>query len=209
MKKRELKTNKYELSLISLLILFIIFLVVFNLRIIRDLDFAISKEIYRIHNPVLDEIFIFLNYLGNFFVAAAVFFIISLYFIYKKKNQKALFFGSTIFFTFAIVEILKLFFRRLRPYPSMVNAAGFSFPSFHASLAIVSSLCIIYLFRDEIKNKFVRLIFSLAMIITAFLISLSRIYFNIHWLSDVAAGIFIGIIVYSASIIIKKNNLLE
>ena len=91
---------------------------------------------------------------------------------------------------FVIVDIIRWFFDRPRPFVEnhvnlLVDKVNQSaFPSGHAAFFFAVST-IIYLY-----NKKAGLLFFLA----SFLISISRIFTGIHWPSDILAGAIIGIL---------------
>lgn len=100
---------------------------------------------------------------------------------------------------------LKLFFQRARPVEKVIDAGGFAFPSGHAFAAMVFFGYLIFLsyrhFRLAAVHVFVTLI-SAAMI---FFIGSSRVYLNVHWLTDVVGGWIAGFAWLLISIIIVRH----
>ena len=103
---------------------------------------------------------------------------------------------------------IKIIVQRARPEQGLVSASGFSFPSGHATMAVIFFSLLIYLFRDEIKNKALRWIFVAGCWLLIFLVGISRVYLGVHWLSDVLAGWALGLFVVSLGIVVfrKKNK---
>jgi undecaprenyl-diphosphatase len=87
----------------------------------------------------------------------------------------------------------------------LIPETGFSFPSGHTTLSIAFFGVLIYLFKDEIKNKTLRYLFITISLLLPFLIAFSRLYLNVHWFTDVVAGLFIGTSCVIGSIYFSKK----
>ncbi len=119
-----------------------------------------------------------------------------------------IFFISTILFSGILVYLLKIFFNVSRPVGGVVYAFGQSFPSYHATMSTVFFIVLMYIF-DGYFRPFFRNIFNLLCITMIVLISFSRIYLGVHWVSDVLFGIALGVgIVYLLIKLFKKVRFL-
>lgn len=90
--------------------------------------------------------------------------------------------------------LAKEWFKRERPsVHQLVHAEGYSFPSGHALNAFILYMFILYLILNNknISRKRQRLS-AIGLIILVVIISMSRIYLGVHYLSDVIAGISLG-----------------
>jgi undecaprenyl-diphosphatase len=103
----------------------------------------------------------------------------------------------------AIIKILKEIIKRSRPISTLIQETGFSFPSGHTIMSIVFFGLLVYIFAAK-KNKIKAIIIS-TIIITITI--LSRLYLQVHWLTDIIGGIIIGTTILAISIIIDKNIL--
>lgn len=114
----------------------------------------------------------------------------------NKKNTKIR--GEFIFITVVLGSLLQLLIKQVvqkpRPIDSLIEVSGYSFPSGHASVATIFFLCLIYLFKDEIKDGLKRNLFIFSNIFLIVFISYTRLYLRVHYLSDVIAGILFGMI---------------
>lgn len=87
----------------------------------------------------------------------------------------------------------KWFFERPRPIEALYYESSYSFPSGHATLAIALYgfiALIFYIQSSQQWQKNLSLILGLGL---AFLIGLSRLVLNEHYLSDVLAGFLVGL----------------
>lgn len=95
-----------------------------------------------------------------------------------------------------VVDLIKHIIQRTRPsyVPHLVDQGGYSFPSGHATGAVIAwgSLAFLtwYYFKDKYPKMMPYLIgFTIFMVVA---ISASRLYLGVHYLSDIIAGWSIG-----------------
>lgn len=88
---------------------------------------------------------------------------------------------------------LKYLFGRPRPVePLLSPAAGLSFPSGHAFMSFAFFGLLLYVCYKEIKNSGLKWILIILLLSMILVISVSRIYLRVHYLSDVIAGLCLG-----------------
>lgn len=169
-----------------------VFLVVFAIAMALSFkfDLTIAKFATSLQEPFLNGIMLLVTYISS---SIAVLFILTSLFLWHEHKRKWLLpLWASLFFSSAVVLALKLITARVRPFylglPTLIalvqKAAWWdsSFPSSHAAIAF----CALPLLDKEFpKFKFVWLAF-------ACLVGFSRIYFALHYLSDVIAGAALG-----------------
>ena len=173
------------------------------------LDMTVIKAVNIIQNPLSDRIMIFFTSLGD---NGIIWIVLLLILLSKKKTRKT---GIVLIISIAAVFILtdyiKESFHRIRPYeymhfiPKVKTSGTSSFPSAHSAIAF--AVFGIYYFYN-LKYKYI-------IGTIAFIISVSRFYLNVHYFTDVLAGIALGftisyILFYIHEIIsksVKMNNL--
>jgi undecaprenyl-diphosphatase len=91
--------------------------------------------------------------------------------------------------------ILKLHFNRPRPtiFVPEVHAVSSSFPSGHAMSAAIVYGTVAYLAARLHRSGWARALVMLAAAIVILMICISRLYLGVHYPSDVAAGVVIGL----------------
>lgn len=192
---------KREKSLILFLILFVLSFIFLSFGILNFLDLKISQAIPNLWAPFFNSFFIFISqYLFDTKVLCFVSVVIFL-FLFRKNKVDSLFFISTVGITAVLSESLKFVFKNSRPLVSLIIENSNSFPSSHSSVSLAFFLSIFLCFNKKVKNKNLFLILSFVLI---GLIGFSRIYLNVHYLSDVLAGYFLGGIVLISSLLFKK-----
>lgn len=89
--------------------------------------------------------------------------------------------------------IMKLGFHRSRPSaPSLAQAAGYSFPSGHAMIALVFYGMLAYLIWLNFRRGWASYLVIGLLVLLIMAIGTSRIYLGVHYPSDVAAGYAAG-----------------
>lgn len=103
--------------------------------------------------------------------------------------------ACTAIVSVATIKIIKHLVKRARPAAKLLEIGGYSFPSGHAgnnaAIYIGIMLCLLKLCKTKVQKILVCFvcIFYVAMI------GISRIYFNVHYFSDVVCGWCLGSII--------------
>ncbi len=127
--------------------------------------------------------------------------LISAILYFKNKKSQAYLLFTTSILTAAIIKGLKAIIASPRPITSLIQETGYSFPSGHTTFAVVFFGLITYIFsKPEYKTP--AIITSTTLII---IIALSRLYLQVHWLTDIIGGLIIGTTILILSILIHKK----
>lgn len=169
-------------------------------------DNSIVQSIAKLRNVFLDEIFSGITFVSSEII---IFFFLTSLFLWQEHKRKWIFpLWMTLFLSALLSFILKVMIQRLRPFqlnlvsiPEMLASRSyeiwnFSFPSFQAVL-VFSALPI--LSKEFPKFKWFWGIF-------AFLVAFSRVYFGVHFLSDVLIGAILGYLIGISVIKLENKN---
>lgn len=184
---------KYKRFLINCLVILVLMFISF----LFDDKILIFFE--SIRNYYLDYLLLGITYLSNIFI---IFFILTSLFLWSENKRRWILpLWLTGFFSVIISVVLKYLIARPRPY--IINIVSvytnlsyefikeshliwnFSFPSFHTMLVFATLPILIKEFK---KIKYIWIVFAV-------LIAISRMYFGVHYLSDVIGGGLIGYLI--------------
>ncbi|WP_420454534.1 phosphatase PAP2 family protein [Rubrivirga sp.] len=87
-----------------------------------------------------------------------------------------------------VVVGLKALFQRARPTEQIIEATGYSFPSGHAFASTVFYGMMVYLVWRLTERRWARVLAAVLGPVVVLAVGLSRVYLNVHYLSDVLAG---------------------
>jgi len=198
------------LSLLITAFFIITYLVANNNIFIINLDNSVQTFIANRESPSLTETMLSITKIGNVFETFIIFIIFGLFLILKNKKYFYIFTLATAS-GIMLVETIKIVILKARPVTAMLTEQGYSFPSYHATIAMIFLLSSVFLLIPLMKKGLSKNIFVIITFIIFPLVAFSRIYLFVHWTSDVIAGIILGAICFIFAEIIcchKKENVL-
>jgi undecaprenyl-diphosphatase len=151
----------------------------------------------------LDYFMMWITFAGS--TLFILFFLTSLFLWHEKKRRWIIPLWGSLLLSFIVVSLLKFLIPRARPYELGADTMDFlkisnpfnsSFPSLHAASAF-SALPV--LDKEFRYFKFVWIIFAV-------LVAISRVYFALHYPSDVIIGALIGYSSGNLSISLTEKN---
>jgi len=156
-------------------------------------DRWISIHINVLHTPMLNEIMIELTDL-NGGVGILVF---SLLFAagaaYFKWYRDLWFYILSVGGAAAAFVTIKLIVQRVRPESGLLNVTGYSFPSGHATMSMSMAAALYFILSKRVHGTVWHLLLLLVCMTWPLMIAASRVYLDVHWLSDVIAGLGLGL----------------
>ena len=154
-------------------------------------DASIVKIISLIRTNFLNSFFLGITFVSSEII---IFFLLTSLFLWSENKRRWILPLWLTFFLSAVISfLLKITVQRPRPF---FNETGFSFPSSHAILAFCALPILI---KEFPKLKYFWILFAV-------LIAFSRVYFGLHYLSDVIAGGLIGYLIGIIIIKYEKEN---
>jgi membrane-associated phospholipid phosphatase len=165
-------------------------------------DQAIQSWVHGLARPMLTQVMVGLSWIGSPFALVPAVALAAGLMCWRGMKDDAVLVVAAALGGVALNEVMKLYFKRLRPdVPwAFVHEHSFSFPSGHSVLAMVMYGVIVYKTQDKLRSKWAKA----ALMVGAFLmvvgIGVSRVYLGVHYPSDVAAGYFVGAVWLAAVI---------
>lgn len=171
----------------------LIFFIRPGMRKHKKIDLQVFELIKTHTNERNTRIIKFFTFFGthNFFIPANLF-LIFYFLLFKKRSWVSIRIASIALSSLALMFILKYLFKRKRPPYPLQAAKGLSFPSGHAIMSVTFYGLLIYLIKQTVKNKKIKLPLIISLIALIQMIGISRVYLRVHYASDIAVGYITG-----------------
>lgn len=170
------------------------------------IDRWISIHINAAQTPLLSQLMVILTNMNGTQGILFVSFVLMLWLFYKKYFHDLLFYflcvaGATIAFS-----LIKVVVQRMRPVSDIISVTGYSFPSGHATMATAVSLSVYMIFSKRVHSIGLRILLLFVCVAWVLIIAFSRVYLDVHWLSDVIAGLGLGLFWVTLLALIQKKT---
>jgi len=154
-------------------------------------DWAVSER-----NIGATTFFVTMSRIGGPSGVAAIAAVVTVALLIARRFRWAAFLVINVAGAGALDWELKRYFARARPDVALMlrRAAGYSFPSGHAMESTVLFMALSYLAIRSFPRwrwKSAAIALGTTLIVA---VAISRVYLGVHWISDVAAGIVIGLL---------------
>lgn len=169
---------------------------------LNPLNTAIERVIVGIRTPILTSLVVVITEMANPFVFACVSIFISVLLILKKNRYEAAIFLVAMIVATLSFTILKNIFQITRPVSDIYRIEGWVFPSGHATIATTFFFMLAHIFWRRMRTVRSRVILVLGSVIGILLVCFSRLYLGAHWTLDVMAGIAVGLMSVSLTILV-------
>jgi len=158
----------------------------------QAIDLATLAILQRFSSPLLTQAALLISLLGSeaIWVLGAVLLAIM---AWHRRWSTAITLVLITVGALVLNDILKALFHRPRPTPlvGFLDAQQFSFPSGHAMVSAAFYFCMAYLTWRYVHGWW-RGVLIAGLVLLVLLIGLSRLYLDVHYLSDVIAGYLAG-----------------
>jgi undecaprenyl-diphosphatase len=168
---------------------------------LTPLNTAIESVIVHIRTPFMTSFLVFVTKIGNPFIFACVAVFLAVLMILKKQTHDAMLFLITLIVAVISLTVLKNIFQISRPVSDVYSAAGWSFPSGHATVATTFFFLLSYLFFKRMRTTLQKTLLIVGSVLGTLLVCFSRLYLGAHWTLDVLAGIALGFLSVSFTVL--------
>lgn len=172
---------------------------------IVQFDLWVSERIAYLWHPILNKIMMVITDIGGPAILSLLSVIVLVLLLRKRKFYNSFLFCVGMVGGYILETLFKWIVHRARPGAGIIGESGFSFPSGHATMAIIFFCLLLYVFNSDIKNRIWNNIFSGLAILIFLLVGFSRVYLNVHWASDVIGGFALGLFWLTFLILVFKT----
>ena len=168
-------------------------------------DLAVENWVTVHRDLDLTQVFMWITQLGNVYAISALFVFSFLVLLSMRKRVEALCLAGSLLACFLSTYFLKYELERPRPEHAFYLETSFSFPSGHASMSVVLYGMLAYLLVKRFKKMRQKMLVIVPSVLLVLLIGASRIYLDVHYLSDVLGGLLLGSIFLSLGIFFDRR----
>ena len=166
------------------------------------LNTAIEQVVVRVRTPFLTTILVTVTRLSDPFILSSAAALIAVLLVMRSRYYDALLFIVTLMVAIVSLTVLKNTFQVARPGSELIVVSGWSFPSGHATVATAFFFMLAYSFFGRMRTYISKTMLILGSILGVTLISFSRLYLGAHWTLDILAGIALGLLSVSFTVLI-------
>ncbi len=162
-------------------------------------DLWVVSYIQTIRTPWATDFFTVVSNLFDFSLVSICLAILIAVLIYMIRGRAYAFSFSIAMVVGAVSAwVLKNLFDIPRPQFALMEVFGQSFPSYHATIATIFFVMLMYVFDNHLSGV-TRVLFNIFCILGICIVAFSRVYLGVHWVSDIAGGILLGLIISTIS----------
>jgi membrane-associated phospholipid phosphatase len=154
----------------------------------------------------MDFFFVTITWLGSLYFLVPVSGLLCLLLLWSGKSGQAILISFSLLITIISVHVAKLMFRRPRPSTTELLVAmpsDWSFPSAHTAQATSFFLSVTFVAFQVLPPIWATCVALLSLLIVG-VVGYSRIYLQVHYVSDVLAGIVMAALIVSATELITR-----
>jgi undecaprenyl-diphosphatase len=181
--------------IISLIFLALFLLVSIDVAfngILVKVSHSINLAMPSVQKPIFISMAIFAHYFFGVLSMLFILLLVCIFLLIRKQKVKSAILALGTGFSALSLVVLKELFHQARPINALILENDFSYPSGHVLMTVVFFGLLISMHWDNLRKKgkmWAILVYTL--LIGA--VSFSRLYLNVHWLSDVIGSIFLGL----------------
>ncbi len=153
-------------------------------------DTWVLTHVLYFRTPGVSRFMILFTQLGGVMAIMIGSLVVGSYLVFRRRFDYLVTYIMAVIGGGFLVVVLKRAIHRIRPISetSLINIGGWSFPSGHAMMSVILYGMITYFVIRDMRSWKLRVFMVMAAGFVIFIIGLSRIYLQVHYLSDVLAG---------------------
>jgi undecaprenyl-diphosphatase len=173
-------------------------------------DTGIETVLSHLRTPLLTNLMVLITNIGSPFVLSMVSVVLAIILVLRRDTYDTLLYMVSILLSIVAFVMVKNALHIPRPSQSLITElSGWSFPSGHATVATAFFFVTGYSFWNWFKDWRGRTALLVFCIATPALIAFSRIYLVAHFALDVLAGVSLGLLSVSLTVLVFNIFLSE
>lgn len=152
-----------------------------------------GQRVIQQRTPLLTTLFMTITQLGSIVVTASLTTVITLILFVKHQWRWASFIATNVaVFAGLGTTLIKNWVQNPRPQPQLLPETGYSFPSGHSMVAVLLYGALILMVQQFVHTRWCRYLMITILALIICLVPISRVYLNVHYPSDILAGLALG-----------------
>ena len=171
------------------------------------IDFLVLEWLHPYRNSFLDLFFRTITWAGSLYLLFPATLLLLILLQGKGRQREMQMLAVAMGSAVLVVHAAKMFIKRPRPeiHPGLIPMpVDWSFPSAHAAQSATFCLCVALIAKRNFPVPWAWLTVLLAAALTAG-VSMSRVYLQVHYPTDVLAGLVLGIVLVAAADRLSKS----
>lgn len=168
-------------------------------------DALTAQALFDHRAPWLDRLMMLMSALGDGPARTTATILLVALLLWRRRLRWALALGLVMVMAAVLTPVLKTGFHMARPSLLYSGADAFSFPSGHATSAAALYLTLAWIVGRSTTGTG-RALFAALALAVVLLTALSRIYLGAHWLSDVLAGLALGVALGLGGVLLASGD---
>lgn len=163
---------------------------------------AVETAMSHFRTPLLTSVMLLITNVGSPFVLSMLSVVLGIILVLNRDTYDTLLYIVAILISIVSFVMMKNSLGIARPLDSLIaELSGWSFPSGHATVATAFFFITGYSFFSWPKSWSLKISLVTLCIIAASLVAFSRVYLGAHFAIDVLAGIALGLLTVSLTIL--------
>ncbi|WP_010096412.1 phosphatase PAP2 family protein [Ornithinibacillus scapharcae] len=198
---------RYKNLSVVLFLLTVIFILLVQLNIFKEIDLLLNGWSYSLSNPVTDVFWRMFTVLSDTEILAVLSLLILVYLFYQKKVIEIILYLFLMSSGIMITFVLKILLQRERPgdveyidfWGLGKDIVSYSLPSGHAVKSLLLFGFVLWFIQQNYHHNRYTLILSTLLVFIIIFCGIGQMFLNEHYMSDIIGGYLVGFTVFSFS----------
>jgi membrane-associated phospholipid phosphatase len=169
---------------------------------LTPLNTVVEEVVVKVRTPLLTTFLVWVTKFGNPFVLSSIATLFAIILVMRGHIYDAVLFLTALAVAVISLTVLKNVFQITRPVSEVYSVDGWSFPSGHATIATAFFFLLCQTFFGKVKTTGRKVLLIVGSIVAASIVCFSRLYLGAHWTLDILAGVALGLLSVSFTVLV-------